>query len=123
MQREKNLLVAYILWLLLGILGAHKFYLRRPFMGVLYFCTAGLIVIGWLIDLFTLPQQVDEYNERYYLDDYFDDYREEEMEDLIDEISELREMISSDSSAKELKRINQRLAELEQVVGSKNQPS
>jgi len=120
MHRKKNLLVAYILWLLLGIFGAHHFYLRRPLMGVLYLCTAGLFVIGWLIDLFTLPQQVDEYNEQYHLDDYNDE-RDDEIEDLLDEISELREMVRSDDSTGELSEIKQRLADLEKMVSREDQ--
>ena len=118
MHKEKNLLVAYILWLLLGIFGAHKFYLSRPLMGLLYFCTAGLFVIGWLIDLFTLPQQVDEYNEES--NDYYEDH-EDEIEDLLDEISELREMVRSDDSTGELSEIKQRLADLEKMVSRQDQ--
>ena len=34
----------------LGIFGAHRFYVGRPFTGTLYFLTAGLIVFGWIID-------------------------------------------------------------------------
>lgn len=117
MHREKSLLVAYILWLLLGIFGAHKFYLRRPLMGALYFCTAGLIVIGWLIDLFTLPQQVDAYNVADF-GDYYDEEREDEIDDLLDEISELRTIISNDRSNEELHQIKQRLAALEKMAGN-----
>lgn len=35
----------------LGIFGAHRFYVGRPFTGILYFLTAGLFVFGCLIDL------------------------------------------------------------------------
>ena len=35
----------------LGILGAHRFYVGRPFTGLLYIPTAGLVVFGWLIDM------------------------------------------------------------------------
>ena len=54
--------VAYLLWFFLGIVGAHKFYLEKIGMGILYFCTFGLFFIGWIIDLFTLGNQVDLYN-------------------------------------------------------------
>ena len=54
--------VAYFLWFFLGIFGAHKFYLERIGIGILYFFTAGVFGIGWLIDLFTLGDQVDAYN-------------------------------------------------------------
>ncbi|MBQ61418.1 MAG: hypothetical protein CMQ19_05010 [Gammaproteobacteria bacterium] len=43
-----------MLWYPLGILGAHRLYLRRQKMALLYLCTGGLFVIGWVIDLFTM---------------------------------------------------------------------
>jgi TM2 domain-containing membrane protein YozV len=54
--------VAYILWLFLGIFGAHKFYLEKVGIGILYLLTGGILGIGWIIDLFTLGGQVDTYN-------------------------------------------------------------
>ncbi|MGD8114407.1 MAG: NINE protein [Sphaerochaetaceae bacterium] len=53
---------AYILWLFLGLFGAHKFYCERIGMGFLYLFTGGLLGIGWLFDLFTLGHQVDVAN-------------------------------------------------------------
>jgi TM2 domain-containing membrane protein YozV len=55
---------AYLWWLFLGGFGAHKFYLGRPGMGVLYLCTFGLLWVGLIWDLFTLPAQVRLANER-----------------------------------------------------------
>lgn len=92
---EKSLLVAYLLWLVLGVLGAHKFYLNRPLLGIAYFCTGGLLLIGWIYDLFTLPRQIDEFNERI---DEFLDLHDQEIEELEDEIDELRERLSSQQS-------------------------
>jgi len=54
----KSLLLTYVLWLIGGFFGLHKFYLGSPLMGILYFCTGGVFVLGWLIDFFTLPRQV-----------------------------------------------------------------
>jgi len=54
--------IAYLLWLFLGIFGAHKFYLEKIGIGILYFLTGGIFGIGWIIDLFTLGGQVDTYN-------------------------------------------------------------
>jgi TM2 domain-containing membrane protein YozV len=55
---------AYLWWLFLGGVGAHKFYLGRPGMGVLYLFTFGLLWMGLIWDLFTLPRQVRQANER-----------------------------------------------------------
>lgn len=63
-MKEKELWVAYILWLFFGLLGVHKFYLEKWIMGILYFFTCGFFFIGWFIDLFTLPSQVERYNLR-----------------------------------------------------------
>ena len=61
---QKKLWVAYLLWLFFGFFGIHKFYLEKIFIGILYILTGGLFFIGWFIDLFTLPSQVDLYNLR-----------------------------------------------------------
>ena len=61
-MRQKKLWVAYLLWFFFGIFGIHKFYLEKIFLGILYFLTGGIFIIGWLVDLFTLPSQVDLYN-------------------------------------------------------------
>jgi len=58
----KSKTTAYLLWLFFGFLGAHKFYLRKTGMGILYLFTCGLFFIGWIVDLFTLGKQVDAYN-------------------------------------------------------------
>src|ERR1700726_3837016 len=54
---------AYLWWLFLGGFGAHKFYLGRPGMGILYLLTFGLLWVGLIWDLFTLPGQVRRANE------------------------------------------------------------
>jgi TM2 domain-containing membrane protein YozV len=62
---RKSVLVAYILWFFLGLLGIHKFYLNKTGWGLIYLFTAGLFGIGWLIDMFTLWLQVANYNSMY----------------------------------------------------------
>ncbi|MBI5403318.1 MAG: NINE protein [Ignavibacteriae bacterium] len=54
--------IAYLLWFFLGTFGVHKFYLGKIGVGILYFFTGGLFLIGWIYDLFTLGSQVDIYN-------------------------------------------------------------
>jgi hypothetical protein len=59
----KSLRAAY-LWLLpLGFFGAHRFYLGNPAIGALYAFTGGLLGIGVLVDLMTLPAQVRRLND------------------------------------------------------------
>jgi len=59
----RSLLVAYIFWLLFGILGGHRFYLHKFQSGALYFLTLGVLGLGWLYDFFTLPQTVRAINQ------------------------------------------------------------
>lgn len=52
-------------WLFLGFLGAfgvHRFYMGKIGTGLVYLFTAGLLGFGWLYDLWTLNQQIDEIN-------------------------------------------------------------
>lgn len=52
---------AFWLCLLLGVVGAHKFYEGKTGMGILYIFTCGLFGIGWIIDLFTILAKPDPY--------------------------------------------------------------
>jgi len=47
-------IVGYILWLF-GFTGAHRFYYGKPITGTIWLFTAGLLGIGWLVDLFLIP--------------------------------------------------------------------
>ena len=58
----KEVGIAYLLWLILGLLGAHHFYLGKIGRGVAYLLTGGFLGIGLLIDLFTLASQVRQVN-------------------------------------------------------------
>ncbi len=46
--------IGYILWIF-GFTGAHRFYYGKPISGTIWFFTAGLLGVGWLIDLFLIP--------------------------------------------------------------------
>ncbi|WDQ19364.1 TM2 domain-containing protein [Rhodopirellula sp. P2] len=56
--------IAWILLTFLGLFGIHRFYLEKWFTGVIYLLTGGLFGLGWLYDLWTLNEQVDQYNRR-----------------------------------------------------------
>lgn len=47
-------LIGYILWLF-GFTGSHRFYYGKPISGTIYFFTFGLLLIGWVVDLFLIP--------------------------------------------------------------------
>ncbi len=46
--------IGYLLWIF-GFTGAHRFYYGRPVSGTIYFLTLGLLLIGWIVDLFLIP--------------------------------------------------------------------
>ncbi len=54
--------VAWILLTFLGVFGIHRFYMGKVGTGLLWLVTGGLLGIGWLYDLWTLNQQIDEIN-------------------------------------------------------------
>jgi len=59
---RKSKAVAYLLWFFLGYLSAHKFYLGKDRIGIVYFLTFQIVTLGWWANLFTLGKQVDAYN-------------------------------------------------------------
>lgn len=57
-------LVGYAFWIL-GIFGAHRFYYGKPLTGLLWLLTGGLLLIGWIVDLFLIPAMSEEAQRRY----------------------------------------------------------
>lgn len=51
---NKSKTVALVLCILLGYFCAHYFYIGKPGIGFLYFCTMGLFGIGWLVDIYRI---------------------------------------------------------------------
>jgi TM2 domain-containing membrane protein YozV len=56
--------MGYILWIF-GFTGSHRFYFGRPVTGTIWLCTAGLLGIGWIIDLFLIPSMNRTADRRY----------------------------------------------------------
>lgn len=56
--------IGYLLWIF-GFMGAHRFYYGRQKTGTIWFCTAGLFGIGWLVDLFLIPSMDRNADVRY----------------------------------------------------------
>jgi TM2 domain-containing membrane protein YozV len=62
-------LIGYILWIF-GFMGAHRFYFGRPVSGTIYFFTLGLLLIGWIVDLFLIPSLDESADQRYLEGEY-----------------------------------------------------
>ena len=54
---------AYLLCIFLGLFSAHNFYLGKHRKALLYLFTGQLLLIGWIIDLISLPEMVEEIND------------------------------------------------------------
>jgi TM2 domain-containing membrane protein YozV len=54
--------VAWILLTFVGVLGIHRFYMRKWGTGILYLLTLGLFGIGLIYDFWTLNSQISELN-------------------------------------------------------------
>jgi len=63
-RETHSLAVGYLLWIF-GFLGAHRFYFGRPVSGTIYLFTLGLFFIGWIVDLFLMPQLEASADRRY----------------------------------------------------------
>ena len=57
----------YYLTLFGGPLGLHKFSLGKVITGLFYFCTGGLFLLGWLLDLLQLFLGVQKDKKKHYL--------------------------------------------------------
>lgn len=61
---QKKGSTAFFLWVvcLLGLCGLHRFYVGRPWTGLLWLLTFGLLGLGQLFDLFFLGSMVRQAN-------------------------------------------------------------
>lgn len=59
-----NIPTSYLLWLcwLAGFSGLHRIYNKKFATGLLWFFTWGLFGVGQIIDIFLIPNMVDEHN-------------------------------------------------------------
>jgi TM2 domain-containing membrane protein YozV len=56
--------IGYVLWIF-GFTGSHRFYYGKPVSGTIWLLTAGLLLIGWIIDLFLIPSMARRADLRY----------------------------------------------------------
>ena len=52
--------VAWILLVFLGVFGVHRFYMGKFVTGLVYLLTGGILGIGYVYDICTLNEQIDE---------------------------------------------------------------
>ena len=68
-QPTHPVVFGYVFWLL-GFMGAHRFYLGRPITGTIWLFTGGLLLIGWIVDLFLIPSMAEDAGSRYAPGEY-----------------------------------------------------
>ncbi len=58
----KSTKTAYVIWLLTGLLGGHRYYLGKWATGLMMTCTVGGVGVWWLIDGLSLRKTVEDHN-------------------------------------------------------------
>ncbi|MEK9808015.1 MAG: TM2 domain-containing protein [Halieaceae bacterium] len=61
---DHSIFLGYVMWVF-GIIGLHRFYYGKPISGAIWALTLGLLFIGWIIDLFLIPDMADEATQRF----------------------------------------------------------
>ena len=56
--------IGYLLWIF-GFTGSHRFYYGRPVTGCIWFFTGGLLLVGWIIDVFLIPGMDRKADEKF----------------------------------------------------------
>ena len=59
-----SLIVGYLCWIF-GFLGMHRFYYGKQITGTIWFFTGGLLLVGWIVDLFLMPRLLAQAERRY----------------------------------------------------------
>ena len=54
--------IFWVLLTFLGVFGVHRMLMGKWITGILYFCSGGIFLIGYIYDYFTLNEQLDELN-------------------------------------------------------------
>ena len=54
--------IAWLLLTFLGLLGVHRMYMGKWVTGIVYLCTGGLFLVGYIYDFWTLNDQVSLIN-------------------------------------------------------------
>ena len=60
MQYMFRVFIAYLALAFMGVFGVHRFYLGRPWSGLIYLFTGGIMGIGVLLDVVLVPAMACE---------------------------------------------------------------
>lgn len=63
-KKEAGIAYALMLFTLVGVAGVQHFYMGKIARGFVWLLTFGLLGIGTLIDIFTIPGQIRKVNSR-----------------------------------------------------------
>ncbi len=61
---DHSTLLGYVCWVF-GFIGLHRFYFGKPISGAIWALTLGLFFIGWLFDLFLIPDMAEDARQRW----------------------------------------------------------
>lgn len=67
-ENEKSKAVAYLLWLLFGWLGVHRFYAGKTGSGLVQLLLSlsvvglGFTILWWIVDAFLIPDMINSHN-------------------------------------------------------------
>lgn len=61
-EGEIDYTVAWLLLTFLGLFGIHRMYMGKWLTGLLYLCTGGLFLVGYIYDFWTLNDQISLIN-------------------------------------------------------------
>ena len=61
---EKDYNITWVLLTFLGFFGIHRLYLGKWITAIIWFLTAGLFLIGYLYDYWTLNEQIADVNQK-----------------------------------------------------------
>lgn len=64
MNNTHSKFIGYLLWVV-GFTGSHRFYYGKKITGTIWLFTGGLLLVGWLIDVFLIPSMDREADRRY----------------------------------------------------------
>jgi len=64
MNNTHSTFIGYLLWIF-GFTGAHRFYFGKKITGTIWLFTGGLLLIGWIVDVFLIPSMDRQADRRY----------------------------------------------------------